>query len=262
MMEWKTGELKQEHLDEVYGLLSAPMPEEAIQRASTKQVKGYDTTGYGYQFIVNRLNEVLTPGHWRITESVDAEQSGKSWEAHAHLMLQLGNWKDGQFVAVAEMPAYGSSKNALQGDALKGGLTNALKKAAGMFGVGRAAFEGVIDEDLESPDTGGAGKGKGAGKSNKQGETAKAGGNGNGKNAEDYTLEELQEKYFILLERFGIDHDLADAYCRKVLKKGVSELNKKEIIGFATNLRKKAEEDMQKLKDELERAYEAEKSAA
>jgi len=260
-MEWKKGELKQEHLDEVYKLLSAPMPEEAIQRANTKQVKGYDTTGYGYQYIVNRLNEILTPGHWRITELVDAGQSAKSWEAHAHLTLQLGNWKDGQFIVVAEMPAYGSSRNALQGDALKGGLTNALKKAAGMFGIGRAAFEGVIDEDLESPDAGGAGKDKGTGKSNKKKET-KSGDNGNGKDAEDYTLEELQERYFILLERFSIDQDLANAYCRKMLKKGVSELKKGEIIGFATRLRKKAEDNMEKLKEELEKVYEAEKSAA
>jgi hypothetical protein len=36
-----------------------------------------------------------------------------------------------------------------EGDAKKGAFTNALKKAAAMFGVGRQAYEGTIDDDNE-----------------------------------------------------------------------------------------------------------------
>ncbi len=52
---------------QIFKELSQPFPEEAIERtkgAITR--KGYDTTGIKYQYIVNRLNEVLGVGGFRV----------------------------------------------------------------------------------------------------------------------------------------------------------------------------------------------------
>ena len=49
----------------LYAALAAPFPESCIQRTSAGQTgRGYDTTGIAYQFIVNRLNEVLGVGRF------------------------------------------------------------------------------------------------------------------------------------------------------------------------------------------------------
>jgi hypothetical protein len=45
---------------QLYAALAAPFPEDCIQRTRAQTTgKGYDTTGIGYQHVVNRLNEVL-----------------------------------------------------------------------------------------------------------------------------------------------------------------------------------------------------------
>jgi len=130
----------------LYKELSKPLPEIAIQKtkgALTK--KGYDTTGYGYQYLVNRFNDILGVGHWSwkfevVKEEKGVFNSGKSfWEITGKASIQIE-----QYTPHSE---YGGHRAGNYTDALKGASTNAFKKAAGFFGVGKQAFEGSIDED-------------------------------------------------------------------------------------------------------------------
>lgn len=133
----------------LYLELSKPLAKEAVQRSvGAKTGKGYDTTGYGYQFIVNRFNEVLGLGgwNWSFEEIERAEGSYKSGTkfisitGKATITVSL---PDGE-ISHSE---YGGHQSSNLTDALKGASTNALKKTASFFGVGKDAFEGSIDED-------------------------------------------------------------------------------------------------------------------
>ena len=135
---------------ELYKQLSAKLPKEAIQRSKGAETrKGYDTTGYGYQYIVNRFNEVLGIGNWnwKFTEIERAKgqyRSGQEFYSitgEATITLFLGDKQ----ITHSE---FGGHRSADLTDAFKGASTNALKKTAAFFGVGKEAFEGTIDEDL------------------------------------------------------------------------------------------------------------------
>ena len=135
---------------ELYAKLSAALSKEAVQRSTgAKTGKGYDTTGYGYQYIVNRFNEVLGIGGWNwsfkeVERAEGAYRSGQKFYAisgEATITLFL---EEGKSIAHTE---YGGHQSASITDALKGASTNALKKTAAFFGVGKAAFEKTIDED-------------------------------------------------------------------------------------------------------------------
>ena len=46
-----------EEIKKIYAALSAPFPEEAIERTDGRITRrGYSTTGIKYQYVVNRLN--------------------------------------------------------------------------------------------------------------------------------------------------------------------------------------------------------------
>jgi len=133
----------------LYKELSKPLDEKAIQRSKGVETKkGYDTTGYGYQFIVNRFNKVLGIGgwNWSFEEIERAEGTYKSGikfisiTGKATITLKL---PEGE-ISHSE---YGGHQSSNLTDALKGASTNALKKTAAFFGVGKDAFEGSIDED-------------------------------------------------------------------------------------------------------------------
>lgn len=145
--------LKAEDLPRIYEELSKELPKEAVQKGQTKKVKGYDTIGYGYQFCINRMNEVLGLGHWRIVArnlSVIERRYEKTlmYECIYQTKVLIGNYVDGKFVRLAEtpfVPGNHISKNI--GDAHKGAMTNSLKKALAFFGVGKKAYEGSLDDD-------------------------------------------------------------------------------------------------------------------
>ena len=133
----------------LYLELSKPLTKNAIQRskgADTK--KGYDTTGYGYQFIVNRFNEVLGIGAWNwsfeeIERAEGVYKSGTKFISITGKATITVSLPDGE-ISHSE---YGGHQSSNLTDALKGASTNALKKTASFFGVGKDAFEGSIDED-------------------------------------------------------------------------------------------------------------------
>ncbi len=140
---------------EIYEALSKPIKDQfAIQRTNRDDTKkGYDTTGYGYQFLVNRFNEVLGIGGWNwsfeeIKTIEGAFQSGQKYydvtgEVTISIFYQTGTPQD-IIVAHKETGGHRSSSYA---DARKGASTNGFKKTAAFFGVGKSAYEGTIDED-------------------------------------------------------------------------------------------------------------------
>lgn len=139
------GELK----DQIYAYLSSSMPQESIQRTRKEQTKkGYDTTGIGYQYEVNRFNEVLGLEMWGFDWEIIKEIEGtfRSGATNWEIATKVGIW-------VLEpnnvRTCCGSHLSSSYGDALKGAITNAFKKTAAFWGVGRQAYEGSLDDDLQ-----------------------------------------------------------------------------------------------------------------
>jgi Rad52/22 family double-strand break repair protein len=147
-----------EEKKKLYAALSAPFLEEAIERTDGRVTgRGYSTTGIKYQYVVNRLNEVLGIGCYRAhrTVTVKEMQTAKgrpAFEAICDLTLELGTWENGEFVCWAESLADGGHTSMSEADARKGAYTNAFKKAAAFFGVGKQAYEGSIDDDNTPPE--------------------------------------------------------------------------------------------------------------
>ena len=126
----------------IYENLSKALPKEAIQKSEgVKTGKGYDTTGYGYQYIVNRLNETLGIEGWNYEYKEINRIDGVS---------RSGTPRIGICVEI-KLTILGITKPMVGGhisnnyvDALKGAITNSLKKAAAMFGVGKEAYEKLL----------------------------------------------------------------------------------------------------------------------
>ncbi len=142
-------EKKLNTISDIYLELSKPLPEEAIQRSKGSETKkGYDTTGYGYQFIVNRFNEVLGLGNWNWNFE-ELERTDGTYKSGQKFFMITGQTTitisvDGKEISHTE---FGGHQSASVTDALKGASTNAFKKTAAFFGVGKQAFEKSIDED-------------------------------------------------------------------------------------------------------------------
>jgi len=133
-------------LQKVYG-------DGCVERTSKEVTrKGYDTTGYGYQFVVNRLNEVLTKHglHWTTQDDIKLireypSKSGQIYYEYAGKLTLL--FLDDNRGAVEARACYGGHQSSTHADAMKGAFTNAFKKTAALYGVGADAYEGTIDED-------------------------------------------------------------------------------------------------------------------
>lgn len=137
----------------IYQQLSAPFGPEAIERTDGNVTgRGYSTTGIKYQFIVNRLNEVLGVGGYKTEQVITVRQSTTQkgrcvFEAMCEIVLQLGTWVEGVFMPFAEVHGTGGHGSMSEADARKGSFTNGFKKAAAMLGCGKQAYEGTIDDD-------------------------------------------------------------------------------------------------------------------
>jgi len=137
----------------LYAALAAPFPEEAIERTEgAKTGRGYDTTGVKYQYVVDRLNEVLGVGGFRTDRTITVRpittaKGRPAFEAIAEVRLELGAWTGGEFLVFAQAWGDGGHTSMSESDARKGAYTNALKKAAGFVGPGRDAYRGTIDDD-------------------------------------------------------------------------------------------------------------------
>lgn len=144
----------------LYAALAAPFPEEAVERTSGAATgRGYDTTGIKYQYLADRICEVLGVGGFRthrtITIKTTTTAKGRpAYEAIAEVRVELGEWKDGEFIVIAEAWGDGGHTAMSEADARKGGFTNAFKKAVAFMGPGRAAYRGTIDDDHVPADDG------------------------------------------------------------------------------------------------------------
>ena len=145
--------MNNEDKKKLYAALCAPFAAEAIERTDGHVTgRGYSTTGIKYQYIVNRLNEILGVGGYRTGQAITVRQSttqkGRTvYEAMCEIVLQLGEWVGGVFMPFAEVHGTGGHGSMSEADARKGAFTNGFKKAAAMLGVGKQAYEGTLDDD-------------------------------------------------------------------------------------------------------------------
>ena len=126
--------------------LSEKMPDEAIQRTKKGDTKkGYDTDGYGYQYIVDRLNAICRD-KWYFEWSIIHEEKGayKSGAPFYDITVKVEIWVG---VEGKGRSCVGGHTSMTYADALKGAITNGFKKTAAFWGVGRDAYAGTIDDD-------------------------------------------------------------------------------------------------------------------
>lgn len=122
------------------------MPKEAEQRTFKSETRrGYDTAGYGYQFCVNRFNEVYGE-MWGFSYRTLKETEGKykNDTPYFDITVEVAIWVNEKTNLRA---CVGGHISVLYADALKGAITNAFKKTAAFWGVGRQAYEGTMDDD-------------------------------------------------------------------------------------------------------------------
>lgn len=137
----------------LYAALAAPFPESAIERTDGRVTgRGYDTTGIKYQYVVNRLNEVLGIGGYRVERAVKVREittaKGRpAFDATCEVKVTLGEWSGGEFMPFAEAIGDGGHTSTSEADAIKGAFTNGFKKTVAFFGVGKQAYEGTLDDD-------------------------------------------------------------------------------------------------------------------
>jgi len=151
-------------LNKLFPLLRAPIRQDAVEATKGHQTgKGYDTTGYGYQALVDRLNEVVGIGHWDALVTDTTYTEGKystgrlKFVYELNIRLEIGypvikedpetGLPKRHWVMVAYKEMVGTHESPVRGDAYKGAYTNGLKKCVGFFGPGADAYLGIIDED-------------------------------------------------------------------------------------------------------------------
>lgn len=125
------------------------LPKEAVEKADKSVTrKGYDTTGYQYQFLVNVMNEVLGIDGWGFTYTIVKEHQG-AWGSIPRPFHEV-TVDVKVFIGEAMRQCVGGHKADSYADALKGAITNGFKKTVALFGVGKKAYEGTLDEDYRA----------------------------------------------------------------------------------------------------------------
>jgi len=123
--------------------------EKAVEKTKKEITrKGYDTTGYQYQYLVNVLNEVVGMENWGmdyvIIKEIEGQTAGgqKTWEitTNVNVWIKVGG-------GIAKRSLAGGHKSTSHADALKGAITNGFKKTVALFGIGKKAYEGTLDDD-------------------------------------------------------------------------------------------------------------------
>lgn len=121
---------------EIYTKLSAPFPDEAYGADTSR---GTILTSLKAQYIVERLNEVLGLGNWRIEGD---------WKDVADGILFIGELTcqlDAETViSTGPVAGFGSDNLASSGDAYKSARTECMSKAASLLGIGNDMYKGKI----------------------------------------------------------------------------------------------------------------------
>lgn len=125
--------------EEIYKKLSAPFPEEALSKDSSR---GFDLTSVKAQYVVERLNDVLGLDGWRLTGEYEyiKDSNGVIEDVifHGKLVVRIGK----QYHWVESVGHSELKKNA--GDSFKGARTDCLSKAASLLGVANDVFKGKV----------------------------------------------------------------------------------------------------------------------
>lgn len=133
-------------MNEKLKLLYEELPKEAEQHTKGSETKkGYNTSGYGYQWIVDRLNEIYGLDWGYEYEILDKTQGQFSnGMPFFDITVCLGIWVEDK----KNIRHHAGSHRAIGfGDALKGAISNSFKKTAAMFGLGSKAYRGQMDDD-------------------------------------------------------------------------------------------------------------------
>ncbi len=143
--------------------LMAPFPPEAVDRSRGSQTgKGYDTTGYGYQWVANRLNDVFGIAGWSTEEEILSVVEGTTAKGRPvfEIVCRIRiDFTDPDTGTKGSRTCFGWHKASFLGDAYKGAFTNALKKTAGLIGAGWQAYADEIDDDNQPiPESDGRGE--------------------------------------------------------------------------------------------------------
>lgn len=124
--------------------LGSAIPIEGRQSTDKKKtLKGYDTDGYGYQYCVNRFNDVLGE-LWGFTWNIITTKEGSTAKGkyQIEIVVKVEIWVNNK---ENERSCVGGHISTNYTDALKGAITSGFKKTAAFWGVGRHAYEGSID---------------------------------------------------------------------------------------------------------------------
>jgi len=152
MTQEEADRLLKEVAEQVRELNNTP----AIQRTYTSDRngikgtgKGYNTTGYGIDWLWELLINKFGPSYIRTTISDKEIEAGVTARGRDKYIVSLRatiQIADGAEI-LAECSAYGGHDAFLRGDALKGAETNAQKKALSKWGIGIDAYKGTLDDD-------------------------------------------------------------------------------------------------------------------
>lgn len=131
-------------MEEILEKLRAPFPEEAIETAESRTGKGFEPTGVKGAYVIERLNEVfgLCGTGWSF-EIQEVGVEDKWATARISLSYKIGEeWS-------LPVVAFGTSNvgTKSQGDAMKGAITDGIKKAASHLGVGQEAYKGLLGKN-------------------------------------------------------------------------------------------------------------------
>ena len=103
-------------------------------------------TGYKIQYVVDAVNEIIGAENWR-WEASDVEAarnpSGQSSTANVAITLciRVGDeW-------IAKGPVTGDSLNPAEADAMKGALSDGLKKSFAYWSIGNKAYRGELTDN-------------------------------------------------------------------------------------------------------------------
>ena len=143
---------------ELYELLSAPFPREALSqdKSRNKGGKGVTLTSIRAQWIKERLNTVLGITGWRMSGTYDRNGDDVLYFGKLSISIIYFTITDGSSpqppLITHEIETVGYARIfGNLGDAYKGAATDALSKAASFLGVGNEVFKGEIDPRTLEP---------------------------------------------------------------------------------------------------------------
>ena len=116
---------------------------DAIEQDTT--AAGFNPIGYKWQYIADAVNEIFDGWRYDLI-SLEVKERGKAYYGEARLQLDL-NFNG---TLVTRGPTIGGSTNPNEGDAQKGAITDALKKAFSLFSIGNQAMRGKLEKAAKS----------------------------------------------------------------------------------------------------------------